>query len=72
VLIPPIRSVYFEVRGTPPEQIEVGIRASHHSPLFTIIQNEHLTLIKNGVKAVTLAAKIWQSNSNTKKGYPLY
>jgi hippurate hydrolase len=50
---PPIPSVYFEVGGTPPELIEAGTWASHHSPLFQI---DHVTSIKSGVEAMTLAA----------------
>jgi hypothetical protein len=45
--------VYFEVGGTPPELIEAGTWASHHSPLFQI---DHVTSIKSGVEAMTLAA----------------
>ena len=50
---PPIPSVYFEVGGTPPEQIESGEWASHHSPLFKI---DSESSIKSGVEAMTLAA----------------
>jgi len=50
---PPIPSVYFEVGGTPPELIESGTWAPHHSPLFTI---DSETSIKAGVEALTLAA----------------
>ncbi|MFT5098268.1 MAG: amidohydrolase [Candidatus Azotimanducaceae bacterium] len=52
-ITPPIPSVYFEVGGTPPEQIEAGTWASHHSPLFKI---DHVESIKSGVEAMTLAA----------------
>jgi amidohydrolase len=52
-ITPPIPSVYFEVGGTPPEQIAAGTWASHHSPLFKI---DHVTSIKSGVEAMTLAA----------------
>lgn len=50
---PPIPSVYFEVGGTPPELIESGEWASHHSPLFRI---DHESSIKSGVEAMTFAA----------------
>ena len=50
---PPIPSVYFEVGGTPPELIESGKWASHHSPLFQI---DPEASIKSGVEAMTLAA----------------
>lgn len=50
---PPIPSVYFEIGGTPPELIESGAWASHHSPLFQI---DPETSIKSGVEAMTLAA----------------
>lgn len=50
---PPIPSVYFEIGGTPPEQLESGEWASHHSPLFRI---DHEASIKGGVEAMTLAA----------------
>lgn len=50
---PPIPSVYFEVGGTPPEIIEAGTWASHHSPLFRI---DAEASIKKGVEAMTLAA----------------
>jgi amidohydrolase len=50
---PPIPSVYFEVGGTPPELIESGKWASHHSPLFKI---DPEASIKAGVEAMTLAA----------------
>ncbi len=50
---PPIPSVYFEVGGTPVEDIEAGTWASHHSPLFKI---DAESSIKKGVEAMTLAA----------------
>ena len=50
---PPIPSVYFEVGGTPPDQIATGSWASHHSPLFQI---DAETSIKMGVEAMTLGA----------------
>ena len=50
---PPIPSVYFEIGGTPPELIETGAWASHHSPLFKI---DAETSIKAGVESMTLAA----------------
>jgi amidohydrolase len=49
---PPIPSVYFEVGGTPPEQLASGNWAEHHSPLFKI---DAETSIKAGVEAMTLA-----------------
>ena len=50
---PPIPSVYFEIGGTPPELIETGAWASHHSPLFKI---DAESSIKAGVESMTLAA----------------
>ncbi|MCH8099235.1 MAG: amidohydrolase [Proteobacteria bacterium] len=50
---PPIPSVYFEVGGTPADDIEAGTWASHHSPLFKI---DAEVSIKKGVEAMTLAA----------------
>ena len=50
---PPIPSVYFEVGGTPVEDLEAGSWAGHHSPLFRI---DPEASIKNGVEAMTLAA----------------
>lgn len=50
---PPIPSVYFEVGGTPPEDLDSGNWAGHHSPLFRI---EPEASIKAGVEAMTLAA----------------
>jgi amidohydrolase len=50
---PPIPSVYFEVGGTPPEQLASGEWAEHHSPLFRIAPEPS---IKAGVEAMTLAA----------------
>jgi hippurate hydrolase len=50
---PPIPSVYFEVGGTPPEQLASGNWAEHHSPLFKI---DAEASIKAGVEAMTLAA----------------
>lgn len=50
---PPIPSVYFEVGGTPPEQLASGDWAEHHSPLFRIAPEPS---IKAGVEAMTLAA----------------
>ena len=50
---PPIPSVYFEVGGTPPEDLEAGTWAGHHSPLFKIVPEP---AIKSGVKALTLSA----------------
>ncbi len=50
---PPIPSVYFEVGGTPADDIEAGTWASHHSPLFKI---DAESSIKKGVEAMTLAA----------------
>lgn len=50
---PPIPSVYFEVGGTPAEQLASGEWADHHSPLFRI---EPEPSIKAGVEAMTLAA----------------
>lgn len=50
---PPIPSVYFEVGGTPPEQLASGSWAEHHSPLFKI---DPEATIKSGVEAMTLAA----------------
>ena len=50
---PPIPSVYFEVGGTPPEQLASGEWAEHHSPLFKIQPEPS---IKAGVEAMTLAA----------------
>jgi len=50
---PPIPSVYFEVGGTPPEQLASGSWAEHHSPLFKI---DPETTIKAGVESMTLAA----------------
>jgi hippurate hydrolase len=52
-ITPAIPSVYFELGGTPPKQIEADTWASHHSPLFKI---DHVTSIKSGVEAMTLAA----------------
>jgi hippurate hydrolase len=49
---PPIPSVYFEVGGTPPEQLASGNWAEHHSPLFKI---DAETSIRAGVEAMTLA-----------------
>jgi len=56
---PPIPSVYFEVGGTPPEQVASGNFAEHHSPLFKI---DAETSIKAGVEAMTLAALELLSN----------
>ncbi|MCH7537485.1 MAG: amidohydrolase, partial [Proteobacteria bacterium] len=50
---PPIPSVYFEVGGTPADDIEAGTWASHHSPLFKI---DAESSIRKGVEAMTLAA----------------
>ncbi len=50
---PPIPSVYFEVGGTPQEDIEAGTWASHHSPLFKIVPEP---AIRKGVEAMTLSA----------------
>jgi hippurate hydrolase len=50
---PPIPGVYFEVGGTPADDIEAGTWASHHSPLFKI---DAESSIKKGVEAMTLAA----------------
>jgi len=50
---PPIPSVYFEVGGTPPEQLASGSWAEHHSPLFRI---DPEATIKAGVESMTLAA----------------
>jgi hippurate hydrolase len=50
---PPIPSVYFEVGGTPPEDIASGNWAPHHSPLFRI---DPEASIRAGVQAMTLAA----------------
>ena len=50
---PPIPSVYFEVGGTPPDQIAAGEWTPHHSPLFKIDPEKS---IKAGVEAMTLAA----------------
>jgi len=50
---PPIPSVYFEVGGTPPEQLASGSWAAHHSPLFKI---DPEATIKAGVESMTLAA----------------
>jgi amidohydrolase len=50
---PPIPSVYFEVGGTPVEDLESGNWAGHHSPLFKIDPEPS---IKKGVEAMTLAA----------------
>ena len=50
---PPIPSVYFEVGGTPPEQLASGSWAEHHSPLFKI---DPEATIKAGVESMTLAA----------------
>ena len=50
---PPIPSVYFEVGGTPAEQLASGEWAEHHSPLFRIAPEPS---IKAGVEAMTLAA----------------
>jgi len=50
---PPIPSVYFEVGGTPAEDLESGNWAGHHSPLFKIDPEPS---IKKGVEAMTLAA----------------
>jgi hippurate hydrolase len=50
---PPIPSVYFEVGGTPPDNIVAGTWASHHSPLFKIVPEP---AIKKGVEAMTLSA----------------
>jgi amidohydrolase len=50
---PPIPSVYFEVGGTPPEDLEAGTWAGHHSPLFRIVPEP---AIKKGVEAMTLSA----------------
>ncbi len=50
---PPIPSVYFEVGGTPVDDIEAGTWASHHSPLFKI---DAEVSIRKGVEAMTLAA----------------
>ncbi len=49
---PPIPSVYFEVGGTPPEDIAAGTWAGHHSPLFRIVPEP---AIKKGVEAMTLS-----------------
>ncbi|MDH5262241.1 MAG: amidohydrolase [Gammaproteobacteria bacterium] len=50
---PPIPSVYFEVGGTPPEDLEAGTWAGHHSPLFKIVPEP---AIRKGVEAMTLSA----------------
>jgi hippurate hydrolase len=50
---PPIPSVYFEVGGTPVEDLESGNWAGHHSGLFKI---DPEASIKKGVEAMTLAA----------------
>jgi hippurate hydrolase len=50
---PPIPSVYFEVGGTPPEVLEAGTWAGHHSPLFKIVPEP---AIRKGVEAMTLSA----------------
>jgi amidohydrolase len=50
---PPIPSVYFEVGGTPLEDLEAGTWAGHHSPLFKIVPEP---AIKKGVEAMTLSA----------------
>lgn len=50
---PPIPSVYFEVGGTPQQDIDAGTWAGHHSPLFKI---EAEPSIKSGVEAMTHAA----------------
>ena len=50
---PPIPSVYFEVGGTPADDVEAGTWASQHSPLFKI---DAESSIKKGVEAMTLAA----------------
>ena len=50
---PPIPSVYFEVGGTPPEDIEAGTWTGHHSPLFKIVPEP---AIRKGVEAMTLSA----------------
>lgn len=50
---PPIPSVYFEIGGTPPEVLQAGSWAGHHSPLFKI---DPEPAIKSGVEAMTLSA----------------
>ncbi len=50
---PPIPSVYFQVGGTPIEDLESGNWAGHHSPLFWI---DPESSIKSGVEAMTVAA----------------
>lgn len=50
---PPIPSVYFEVGGTLPEDLEAGTWAGHHSPLFKIVPEP---AIKKGVESMTLSA----------------
>lgn len=50
---PPIPSVYFEVGGTLPGDIEAGTWAGHHSPLFKIVPEP---AIRKGVEAMTLSA----------------
>lgn len=50
---PPIPSVYFQVGGTPEEDLESGDWAGHHSGLFRIEPQGSVTA---GVEAMTLAA----------------
>ena len=50
---PPIPSVYFQVGGTPVEDLESGDWAGHHSGLFRIEPKGSVTA---GVEAMTLAA----------------
>ncbi|MBT8101887.1 MAG: amidohydrolase [Gammaproteobacteria bacterium] len=50
---PPIPSVYFQVGGTPVEDLESGNWAGHHSGLFRIDPEGSVTA---GVEAMTLAA----------------
>lgn len=52
-LDPPIPSVYFEIGGTPPDILDNGTYAEHHSPLFQI---DAEASIRAGVEAMTLAA----------------
>ncbi len=49
---PPIPSVYFQVGGTPLNDLEAGNWAGHHSPLFKI---DPESSIRKGVEAMTLA-----------------
>lgn len=50
---PPIPSVYFEVGGTPVEDLDAGTWAESHSPLFKIDPEASIT---KGVEAMTLGA----------------